>query len=117
MIDKQAMDKALAAHGRKVEQATIAKLNAIVEAKELVRPHVGELKGAFDSASDVLKFALDAANVDLTDVPPEAYPAMVKMLKAPTSETKSSTVVAMDSKSSKDFEAMFPGVSRMRVIR
>ena len=118
-VDKTAMDAALVEHGKKVEAATIARINAIHEAKQLVKPHVGELTGAFDSASDVLKFALDAAKIDLKGVPVEAYAAMVKMLPKPGSTSSASTGtvhVAMDAKDEASFVERFPDANRITSI-
>ena len=117
-VDKTAMDAALVEHGKKVEAATIARINAIHEAKQLVKPHVGELTGAFDSASDVLKFALDAAKIDLKGVPTEAYAAMVKMLPKPGSAPASTGTVhvAMDAKDEASFAERFPDANRITSI-
>jgi len=89
--DKAAMDAAL----KSVEQATVERMNAIRAAEKAVRPHVGELATAMDSAAAVYKLALDAAKVDLTGVPESAYGAMVKMLSVPGDKPK--VPVAMDS--------------------
>lgn len=117
-VDKTAMDAALVEHGKKVEAATIARINAIHEAKQLVKPHVGELTGAFDSASDVLKFALDAAKIDLKGVPTEAYAAMVKMLPKPGAAPASTGTVhvAMDAKDEASFAERFPDANRITSI-
>lgn len=78
-----ALDAALKA-GKYVTAADAAKLtndaviaiNELHAARELVKPIVGAV--AMDSAADVLKFALDAAKVDVTGVPVAAYSALVK---------------------------------------
>ncbi len=118
MIDQKAMDAALKRHGDKVRNETIAQLNAIAAARDLVRPLVGELKGAFDSADAVLKFALDAAEVDLTGVPTAAYPALVKLLPRPgVGNDRPTNVVAMDAKSADSFDKMFgPDASRLKAV-
>ena len=89
--DKKAMDAALKA----VEQATVERMNAIREAERIVRPHIGELATAMDSAAAVFKLALDAAKIDLAGVPESAYGAMIKMLPPPGGAPK--VHVAMDS--------------------
>lgn len=81
-LDKKAMDTALAVHGEKVRRDTLAQLNAIAEAREVVRPHVGALSMAVDSAEQVYEFCLKQKGVDLAGVPPAAYRAMVGLLEA-----------------------------------
>jgi hypothetical protein len=88
--EKSAMDAALKA----TEQKTVERMNAIREAERIVRPHIGDLVTAMDSAEAVYKLALDHAKVDLTNVPPSAYAAMVKMLPIPGAPK---APVAMDS--------------------
>lgn len=78
-VPKAAMDAAI----RKVEADTIARMNAIRRAEREVAPFIGEVV-AMDSAASVYKLALDHLKVDLTDVPPEAYGALLRALpKAP----------------------------------
>jgi len=74
--EKTAMDAAL----KSTEQKTVERMLAIREAERIVRPHIGDLQVAMDSASSIYKLALDHAGVDLTNVHESAYAAMVKML-------------------------------------
>jgi hypothetical protein len=106
--DKTAMDAAIAAAVKNSEQNTTKRLNDIAEAREAVRPHVGELRVAFDSAEAVYKMALDAAGVDLTDVPPAAYKAMVKMLVKEQTTQTTKTHLAHDSAAVASFASRFP---------
>lgn len=76
---KTAMDAAL----KEVEVQTIQRMNAIRQAERDVRPHIGELSVAMDSAEAVYKLALDGAKIDTKGVPPSAYAAMVRMLPVP----------------------------------
>lgn len=76
MVSKPAMDAALKAQRKQI----LAETRAVREAEAAVRPYVGELAVAFDSASEVYKAALEALEVDIDGVHPSAYPAMLKMV-------------------------------------
>lgn len=81
--DKPAMDSATVKRMiADAEKRGAARVAAIEVAKRDVFPHVGELIG-HDSAESIYKVALDAAGVDLKDVPKSAYKAMVAMLPKP----------------------------------
>ena len=115
MVSKPAMDAALAAHGARVEQATISRLRAIAAAENDVRPIVGQLAGAFDSAEQVYGAALKTMNVDITDITGiAALKALTHAHGARKADTKAR--VAMDSASANDFNKAFPGASRIRVM-
>lgn len=107
--DKPAMD------AKTIRAATIAEMNAIRQAERDVRPHVGEIAVAMDSAAAVYKLALDAAKVDLTGVPESAYGAMVKMLPAPTAGLAAPRKrVAMDAAANEDFAKRFPTAGTLK---
>ncbi|MBX9593937.1 MAG: hypothetical protein K2X46_06215 [Roseomonas sp.] len=74
-VPKAAMDAAI----RKVEADTIARMTAIRKAEREVAPFIGEVV-AMDSAASIYKLALDHLKVDLTDVPPSAYGALLRAL-------------------------------------
>lgn len=103
--DKAAMDAAIAG----AETRFIARMNAIVDAREEVRPIVGTLKLAFDSAADVYAYALKAKGVDVKGVDPSAFKAMVKML--PTVGAR--PALAMDHAATNTLTAMFPDLARI----
>lgn len=68
---KIAVDEAVA-EARATERAAAADL---ATAREKVKPHVGAV--ALDTASGVYEFALKKLGVDLTGIPPSAYPAVM----------------------------------------
>ena len=114
-MTKGAMDAAIAAAARDAEKRTIARLNAIREAETAVRPVVGELAVAFDSAEAVYKHALNHIGMDLTDVPVAAYGALFKArreMEATVSQRKSP--FAADSATHESFAKRFPEASRIR---
>ena len=118
MITKPAMDAAIAAAVTKAsattEAATIARMRSIQEAERAVRPFIGELVVAQDSAAAVYKLALDANEVDVTGVPEAAYSALVKMLRKPDEvRAPRSPHVAMDAAGAKKFAERFPDNNRL----
>lgn len=112
-ITQQAMDAALAKTRAETETATIAKLRAIQAAEREVRPHIGELAIAQDSAAGVYRLALDAAGIDLTDVPEDAYRAMVRMLPAKGDPTAPKPRIAMDAAGTAKMKERFPNIGRL----
>jgi hypothetical protein len=118
VVTKAAMDAAIASAvakaSRDAEANAVTRMNAIAKAKEDVRPHVGAISGAMDSASAVYKLALDGAQVDLIGVPEAAYEAMVRMLPPP-GETKATPKVrlAADAASTKAYVERFPNANRL----
>lgn len=113
-ITKQAMDAAIEESTNKAVTDTMARMNAIRDAERVVRPYVGELAMAFDSADSVYKVALDQAGIDLTGVHPTAYAAMVRMLPKPGAKPAGGApLVAMDAASVKTFNERFPNAARI----
>lgn len=117
-VTKAAMDAAIliasTRAAKAAETATIARLRSIQEAERVVRPYIGELAIAQDSAEAVYKLALDTADIDLTGVPPAAYAAMVKMLPNPGAEPTQRPRQAMDSKANADLSKRFPGALSLK---
>ena len=69
---KQAMDAAM------IESNAVAKVTALFEAREKVKPIVGQI--ACDSAEEVYKTALAKSGVSTKGVHPSAYGAMVDLV-------------------------------------
>jgi hypothetical protein len=132
MVTKAAMDAAIASAVRvaadqaakNAEASTIARLNAIHEAREDVRPIVGALAGAMDSADAVYKVALEGLQakgfqVDVSKLTPATYGAVFQALKPvavaamdakPVAKT---TRIAADSATLTARQAMFPNANRL----
>jgi uncharacterized protein len=72
--DKKAMDAAILS----AVQAERAHSRDLREAEKAVRPYVGELTMAFDSADAVYKFALDAQGIKTEKVHPSAFPVLLE---------------------------------------
>lgn len=110
-VTKQAMDQALAKAQKAGEQAAVARWNEIRTAEQECRPILGEIV-AQDSAEAVYKMALDAKGIDLTDTPPSAYRALVKMISA-QDQAPQTPRVAMDSAAHKSFRDRFPHIPKV----
>lgn len=117
MKDKQAMDAAIAAATEKAVAAAVKiaqdSANAKAEAEKFVRPWVGELTMAFDSAADVYKAALDVLKVDVKDVHPSAYRSILAVCPKPSESRKSVPTIALDAKPDDDFLKRFPNANRL----
>lgn len=77
-VTKAAMDAAIKIAQDQATAAAVAKVTALYEAREVVKPLVGAV--AMDSADDVYKFALDQKGVPTKGVHPSAYKPMVDLL-------------------------------------
>lgn len=104
--DKKAMDELRA----DVTRDAVAQMNAAIEAREIVRPLVGQVALAMDNAADIYKFALTQHKVPIDGVHPTAFKAMVGMIPKPG--TVKRDPLAYDSATS-GLDAMFPGISRI----
>lgn len=109
-VTKQAMDAALAKAQKDGEQAAVKRWTEIRTAEQECRPILGEIV-AQDSAEAVYKMALDAKGIDLTDTPPSAYRALVKMALA-QDQAPQTPRVAMDSAAQKSFRDRFPHIPK-----
>lgn len=108
-VTRGAMDAAL----KKQADDLRAEFRAIETAKQEVRPIVGDIVVAMDSAEAVYKFALDKAEVDLADVPTSAYRAMVKMLK--TEQAAPPPRIAQDQAGTAAAHKAVPALARIKI--
>lgn len=108
-VTPQAMDAAI----RLAEKNTIARMNAVREAEKAVRPYIGELTMAMDSADDIYRLALQGAGIDVSGVHPSAFPAMLAMLPKPGSDAPKLRL-GMDSQGAATYATKFPNASRIR---
>ncbi|MDQ0507401.1 DUF2213 domain-containing protein [Xanthobacter agilis] len=109
-VDKPAMDAAITA----AVKAERAHAQAIREAEKAIRPYVGELAIAQDSADSVYKSALEMLGVDVTGVHPSAYPVILHHQPKPGAARK--PAVAQDSAVAKGFADRYPGLAPVRII-
>ena len=113
-VSKPAMDAALAKATKEGENAAVARMTAIRTAEQECRPIIGDII-AQDSAEAVYKMALDAKGIDLTDTPPSAYRALVK-LALTQDQTPKTPRVAMDSAAHKSFADRYPAATHVKVL-
>jgi hypothetical protein len=112
-VDKKAMDAAVAQSRKDAVAEATKNFQAIREAERAIRPYVGEVTKAFDSAGDVFKHALEALKVDIKGVDASAYPAMLRLIPIPGSKQPAKIDLGMDASSTDDFNKRFPGASRI----
>ena len=96
----------------KAKQETKAEIRAMVEAEEFVRPYVGKLAIACDSAEGVYKAALETMGVDIKDVHPSAYRAILAAQRKPGADLR----LASDSTVPDGISDRFPEINRVRSI-
>ena len=104
--DSKAMDAAITA----AKDDLRAELRAATEARELVRPLVGSVAVALDTAEGIYRFALDAAKVDIAGVHPSAFKSMVGLL---SKQGQPKPRIALDA-SAPSLATMFPDVARIK---
>jgi hypothetical protein len=115
-VTKQAMDAAIKAATKATEQATIARLRAVSDARAFIRPWVGELNIAQDSAEGVLRAALEHLGVDVKDVHPSAYKAILSAQPRPGERQRGAPRALAHAADAKplSFEERFPHANRLR---
>jgi hypothetical protein len=107
-VTKKAMDAAIDTAVRTATDNANRTQRDIREAEELVRPYVGKLAMAHDSAAGVLRTALGALGVkDVEKLHPDALKPILLALPVPGS-TKAAPAVAMDAAGVNSFHERFP---------
>lgn len=117
-VDKKAMDAAIKlASDEAVERTKREMLKTqrdIREAERFVRPWVGDLAVACDSADDVYKAALEARGKKTDGIHPSAYRSILEMMPKPGDQRQQNNrVVAMDAAQHKSFAERFPEAARV----
>lgn len=115
-VDAKAMDAAIKSASDETRKQVIREQNAIREAERAVRPYVGELQIACDSADKVYEHALKALGVKIDGVHPSAYPTILGMQRK-VGEKEPRKALALDAKiDTEGFEARHSNASRISVI-
>ena len=110
MITKQAMDTAINAAVKAERQAA----REVEAAREHVRPRVGKIALACDTAADVYRSALNMLGVDVKGVHPSAFKAIFDAQpKARAGESLTPTIAA-DSKVVSGFAERHPNAARVQ---
>lgn len=110
VITKPAMDAALAANTKKVKDEMRAEGVALATALKAVKPYVGEIAIALDSADAVYEHTLKALKFDIEGVHPSAFPAILRAIPVPGADKgrRPNAKIAMDAKGAADFATRFP---------
>lgn len=106
-MDRKAMDQAFDERVSKAVADVRQAERNIRTAEEDVRPYIGKIAVAMDSAEDVYKTALVALGVDLTDVPATAFKAILKSQPVPGSGARPPKIAA-DAAAMSGFYGRFP---------
>jgi hypothetical protein len=117
--EKAAMDKAIKLAQDQATAAAVKRMRDIQEAEKIVKPLIGEVTMACDTAEQVYRLALDAANIEVEGVHPSAFKTMVEMLssnKAEASKQVPKQKIALDGKSISDFKARFPEAGKVSIL-
>lgn len=104
--DKKAMDAAISAG----VSAAVTRMNAVRDAERKVRPYVGEIVIAMDSADEVFKFALDQLGIKTAGVHPSAFEAILTM-QPPPGARRETPRMALDAYTSA--ADLFPDAARI----
>jgi uncharacterized protein len=113
MVDKKAMDSAIETRVAAERQ----RQRDVRDAERFVRPWVGDLTIAYDSAEDVYKAAIESTGKSVKDVHPSAYRSILEFIPKPGTERRTErTKLAMDAKAATSLEAICgPGVNTIRL--
>lgn len=112
MVDKPAMDKAIA----EAVAAHDLRVRATRDAEREVRPLIGDLALTFDSAESVYRHVLKAFGKSTEGITETAaLRAMVGMLPKPSRTTRQPALASDAAPPKKSFGERFPGAGRIRV--
>lgn len=119
-MSKDAVNKAIAAAVKQAKDEANAALTdlkqsaaATREAERFVRPWVGDLAMAHDSAEGVYRTALSALGMDTKGVHPSAYKVILERIPQPGKKQAQDEALAMDSAGADSFAKRFPMAMRI----
>jgi hypothetical protein len=112
-VTKPAMDAAIADAVRKATSNTMKTQQAIREAERFVRPWVGELAMAHDSAEGVYRTALSTLGVNAEGIHADALRPILEAQQKP-GEVKKVIPIAQDAAGAKAFAERFPHANRLK---
>lgn len=112
MVTKPAMDAAIKA----AKAETVKTQREVRDAERRVRPYIGELAVAMDSADEIYKHALTTLGVKVDGIHPSAFPAILDMQPKPGDKKRDAPVIAMDASQAQDFAKRYPETSRITTL-
>jgi hypothetical protein len=115
-MTKTAMDAAISKASKIATDNALKVAKEIREAERVVRPYVGDIAIACDSAEGVYRLALGALEVDVEGIHASALPAILKMQPLPDQRRTVKTNVAMDAAGEKSFAERHPDASRIKTL-
>lgn len=117
---KPAMDAAIKAAVLQSQADMRAEARGAQEARAFVRPWVGEVSIAFDTAEEIYKATLEARGVKTKGIHPSAYRSIIQHMPKPGSKTQLAQDGALPSgggkSSSSDLSKRFPHAANIRVM-
>lgn len=118
MVPKAAMDAALKANTEATETRVMARINAIHEAREFVKPWAGDLPMALDSAEAVLRAALDIVKVPHKGLHVDSLRPILQAQPKPGDRRRiaEDTTIAMDAGATADFAKRFPAAANIQTL-
>lgn len=118
MVTQKAMDAAISAAVTKASADTETRVlksqRALAEAREFVRPWVGEVSLALDTAEAVLRATATRLGVKADSLHVDALRPIIEAQPKP-GERKAPTTPAMDSATASDFSKRFPHAANIRI--
>ena len=114
MVPKKAMDAAIKSAIKVAADTATKTQKDIREAENFVRPWVGQIAMAHDSAEAVYRTALGAIGVkDVDKLHPDALKHVLSAQPVPGSKKDFTSVPAMDAAMADSFNKRFPGAARI----
>lgn len=115
-INKAAMDAAIATSVTSAVANERKNQAEIREAERFIRPWLGDLAVAYDSAPDVYKAAIEANGHSVKGVHPSAYRAILEMIPKPGEKQRQAAPrLAMDAAKANGFAERFPDTKRVGI--
>jgi hypothetical protein len=115
-MTKPAMDAAIKAAAKVAEQRAVQRFQQIREAERIVRPYVGDLTVAMDSAELIYKFALDKLGMDVRGVHPSAFRTILELQAKPGAEPPKPAMDSNRPMPDSAFTERYPRAAGMRVL-
>lgn len=115
VVSAAAMDEAIRSAVTAAEKRVLQQQVAIREAERFVRPWVGELAMAHDSADAVYRTALTSLGVEVANVHPDALKPILEAQPVPGAAPKrKENALAQDAKAADDYNKRFPDANRLK---
>lgn len=118
MVSKEDAEKMVKGASDAVRTEVLKTQREVRDAERLVKPYVGELDKAYDSASEVLKAALTALEVEgidkINDV--NALTVILKQQPVPGAKPRLVQSIGMDAKAASSFAERHPGAARIKTL-